>query len=328
MSVVHTLREMAGRKGMFYTLVVVLFMAVLLVMFFAGSSANSVSDARLSRVTSMDDFLTDFHRDVDRAAFISGFRTFLGMEGLVVDSGDYLINSSEIFIEIFLNATYNNQTIEIVQNSSFSDYLARVESEAAIVGLFMNISVLDVQLYHIDPWDVVVDYTLRIHLRDRADMTRWDYERRLSTVIPIIDLRDPLYAVGTSGKVPNTIRFFENFTEFVDDAGDKNDTTELARFLNGSYYRESSSAPNFLMRLEGDFGPDIYGIESLVNLDLLDAQSLTIKTDRSVVDYLYFSTPNSADQCAVQNMPNYFKLDDEHMDAYEIDGELEYSACP
>lgn len=295
--------------------------------FYTSTDVLKPASAQQLRAATMDDFLSDLHRDVDRAAYISGFRAFIALEQSVANSGEYLDDIESDFASAFLNGTIGEESYDILDNSSFTQYLERVGHEASLRGMVLNMSVLNVSLYHITPWIVAIDYDILIMLNDTRAATRWSYVKTFSTQVPIFDLRDPLYAVGTNNKALNTVRIVSGFSEFVNDAGDQNDTTVLVDFLDSSYYSHSTLAPSFLMRFEGNLSANKYGIESLVNLDELDTQDVLILSTRSVVDYLYFGSAPSDDWCNVQNMPSYFKLDDDHRDFYEIDGELEYSAC-
>jgi hypothetical protein len=49
-----------------------------------------------------------------------------------------------------------------------------------------------------------------------------------------------------------------------------------------------------------------------------------------VVDYLYFSgrVDATATACAIQELPERVKFDATHLSTYQIEGKLNYSACP
>ena len=92
----------------------------------------------------------------------------------------------------------------------------------------------------------------------------------------------------------------------------------LSMQSTNSYYLASTSAPSFLDRMQGMNAPNLYGIESLVNLAELSSQSIQIK-DKSVVDYIYFSNSNpTACNVIPAGMPSWFKLDSDHLAAYQV----------
>jgi len=315
---------MRGKKGYIYTIAVLFFTGLLLAVFYTQSNIGATSSEQTVTLT-MNDFLNDFERDAERAAFIAGFRSLIALEEHVASQGEYLNNFTGSFEEAFLNASVNGLPYEVVANATFTDYLERVDYEAQQTGMKFAVLVQEVKAYHLTPWIVAIDFTLEVSLNDSRDRTRFQYEKTLSSSFLINDLRDPVYSVETNNKAPNTIRTI-TYDEFVDDTGDKNDTTVLSEFLNESYYVASENAPNFLMRFSGNFSSDENGIQSLVNLDELDSQGIIINVAYSVVDYEYF-TNTGADWCNIQNMPNYFKVSEENSDFYEITSELERSPC-
>ncbi|MFH1400079.1 MAG: hypothetical protein ABIH41_01040 [Nanoarchaeota archaeon] len=134
----------------------------------------------------------------------------------------------------------------------------------------------------------------------------------------------------TLGKLPVAVHQ-TNITTFVNDTGDKNDTSGLQYHLNSSLYIPSRSAPSFIQRFEGDLTPSPAGIESLVNLQVLADQGVPIDNNRSVVDYLYFGLNDTANYCDIQNMefpPEYwFILDKAHSDVYQVNDTLEHDDC-
>lgn len=311
------------RKGYLYTGMVVVFFAIILSFYFLNSI--ELNNSEQIRVNTMNSFISDLHRDLLRASYISGYRSLIALEEKVSDSGLYLTDAEGDFIEAFTNGSIDGVPYEVLINATFKDYLVSVNSQALKLGFLLNINLTNVSFTQVSPWDLAVDYKLHILLNDTRDVASWDYYKTFRTEIPIIDFKDPLYVVETFGKIPNTITKYTP-DQYVNDVGDANDTTVLQTFLNNSYYVASNTAPSYIMRLEGNFSSSTYGIESLVNLEDLNAQGLNVYLSRSVIDYQYFNSVD-ADWCNIQNMPTYFKIADDHLTSYEIDPELDYSGC-
>ncbi len=267
-----------------------------------------------ARIITLDDFLKDLHRDVDRAAYIAGFRALIGLEQQINQRGGFLAEPEPLFIEAFLNGTVNGSALDVLANSTFSDYLAKVNAEASLIGVALNISVADLSLTQSTPWSVDVVFTMAVNLSDTRGLARWDYERVFVTEVPILDLRDPVYSVHTLGKVPNTFRVSPyNDSHFV--IGE-NDTSALYDEAVKMYYREDPSAPSFLQRLAGNLsGRSKYGVASLVNLGDLNAQGFAVRTYLSVVDYYYFSNTTTTNYCPGKGSPLpswQIRIDEEH----------------
>lgn len=317
-----------NNKGVLYVSLAVIFV-VLFGLIHLTQNAYRLEDRQqvvANRIHTMDDFVKDLNVDVDRAAFISGFRALLGVEEYLSQKGTFFDNLTameEAFRNVFLNGTYNGTSLAIMEDASFNDYLAKVRQQAATIGLSVSINVTNVTLEHVSPWKLHVAFISDFNISNADAQFWWSYQRNFTTEVTILGLKDPLYTVNTIGRVPTTIaRYSLPPTGFVNDTN--NDTAVLKAFIEGSYYKESSSAPSFLQRFTNDLGGSPNGIESLVYLPALSDQGVIVKEERSVVDYIYFSeNPNSAtDRCNIQNMlyaPDWFRLDQAHMSDYELD---------
>ncbi|HJX05667.1 MAG TPA: hypothetical protein VJ461_03080, partial [Candidatus Nanoarchaeia archaeon] len=174
-----------------------------------------------------------------------------------------------------------------------------------------------ITLLHDSPWSVSVIATTIVNITDRKGTARWEFTRDYNTTVSLINIRDPVYSVATYGRVPNTIRI-TNVTDYIYDA--TNDTAELIRHINYSYYTNNTLAPSFLMRLEGNFSNSTYGIESIVFIPELIDQNVNYSDSRSIIDYVLFTnlTGYEARVCNVDNMPSWFTIDTNHTAAYEV----------
>lgn len=322
-----------NRKGVLYLLLSLLLVTVLLVILLTQRMPTSQekSEAINTRIVTMNDFLRDFHQDIHRSTFISAFRSLIAIEQYINEKGDFLEDPTPVFIESFMNGTINNESYEILENSTFNEYLSRVNAEAVRIGLLLSANVINVSLNQSTPWSVDVTLLMEVNVTDTRGLARWDYVRNFTTEVSILDLRDPVYSVYTYGKIPNTIRrSIFNMTEMVVGG---NDTTNLNSEVHYMYYREDPYAPNFLQRLAGNLsGRSKYGIASLVDLDELNAQGLTVHTSRADHDYLYFSNVSTTNYCPSFGtpLPSWFRIDEEHYDDalrnYEID-DLNATIC-
>lgn len=311
------------KKGFIYMSVVLVFLAIMMSVFytrevFSGEQADIIT----SRIKTMNSFVEDLSVDADRAGYISGFRALLSLEEYISTQGVFLTDVESSFKEAFYNGTIGNYTPMIMIASSFSEYIQRVNQKAGEVGINIIWEVTDLRLSQSDPWTVVVDIDSNITVNDARGLASWTFNKTLQSSVSIYNLKDPLYSVNTLGRVESFIQK-TNITEFVVN----NQTDNLIEHIENSYYRESSSAPSFIMRFEGDLSSSSNGIESLVDISFLEKQEdIIVKYDRSIVDYIYFGSQTTNNSCSVQNMPSWFEIDDNHIIDYEID-ELSYSSC-
>ena len=130
-------RMLSSRRGMFYLFIAILLVAIFLTIMYARTvpTSRERSESIVTRIDAMNDFLRDFHSDVHRATFISGFRSFIALEQLMSERGAYVSDPSPLFVEAFMNGTINGSRYDVLTNSTFSEYLARVNHEANRVGI-------------------------------------------------------------------------------------------------------------------------------------------------------------------------------------------------
>ncbi|MFH1915727.1 MAG: hypothetical protein ABIJ21_00540 [Nanoarchaeota archaeon] len=323
------------RKGVVFTIIVIILLAILIILANARSrhTIREKQDAQHAKIRQMNDFLTSFHADAKRAIHVSAFRALIGLEDYVSKQARLINDTEDYFVEIFYNGILqdDNTTFEIMNQSTFYDYQLKVDSIAQEINMNFTSDVTMINLSMSDPWTVKVDVGLIVTLFDQSDVAYFNYTTVVSAEVPIFDLRDPLYSVNTEGKLPVQVRR-SPVPLFVNDTTDQNDTTYLQYHLNNSFYTNSSLAPSFIMRFENDLSPDPNGIESLVNLQVLADQGWVISTNnRSVVDYIYFGTEDYDSYCDIQNMifipDNWFILDKNHSDIYQVNDTLEHNDC-
>ncbi|MFH1649010.1 MAG: hypothetical protein ABIA93_00490, partial [Candidatus Woesearchaeota archaeon] len=272
------------------------------------------------------------------AVYISSFRALLAMEEYIQERQDYFDSKSQtegVFKEAFNNGTINGTHMDIMNDSDFQHYLSRVNAKASQMDILVNANISQLQLAQTDPWNLVVSFTLDINITDMRNLATWEFKKDYETKVPIDDIKDPLYTIGSI--IPNTIRRF-NATPYIDDTADKNDTTEFVRFVSESFYWNNTRAPSVLQRFYGNFSPSPYGIESIVDLIDIAANSecRCYKLSISTIDYIYFSDNRSFPLvCNIQNISAaaedpyvpWLKLDFNHTLDYRINGSLDFVNC-
>ncbi len=323
-----------NKKGMLYLFLSVIFVVLFVTIYTTYNSYDRQDDAAnvAIRIHTIDDFIEDLHSDMDRAAYISGFRAMIGVEEYLSTNGAFFDNQTELeetFRTVFVQGTVNGSQLDVMENSSFDDYLLRVQQQATYIGINVDVNITKVNITQNDPWILSVRFTGLFNISDQRLPLWWAYEQNFTTSVPIIGLKDPLYTVNTLGRVPNVILNFTLPSDgYVNDTN--NDTTTLIAFLEGSYYAENTDAPSFLQRFTNDLTASDSGIESLVHLPSLSDQGIVVDNSSSVVDHIYFSaTPGSADRCTIDEMvfsPDWFKIDNGHVNDYELNG-LTFTPC-
>jgi len=315
-----------------YTVVALMVLIIIGNLYFtqARRTGRDVVSGVSERVRAMDSFLHSVEKDSQRAAYISGFRSLIAMEQYVTSTGSFIANPDDAFRIAFLNGTINGTGYVILQNSTFNDYLARVQYQSRLQGMSLNISVVNVTLWQVEPWDILVNYTLDIYLNDTRGTASWTTRKTFTGVVPIVDVRDPLFTQRTYGRIQRTIKR-TNITLFVQDVNatstDANITEGLLEHFGNSTYIAVGRGPRMLDRFAGNLTDSPFGIESLVDVDEFTTQGLSSNATASVVDYKYFGGVNAV-YCGIQTLPSKIKFDASDMSVYQITGTLNYTVCP
>jgi len=321
---------------MVYVIIALFFISVLAIvlLILIEPPRTDLERSAIERVNTMDQFLSDFESDIDRAAYISGFRALLAMEEYTAEKGVYFSNLSGPFQEAFVYGSINQTPYAILANATLRDYLVRTSSLAARVGMSLNLTVTNVVIVQPDPWYFTVNITFAVNLTDQRGLASWSYNVTHTTKIPVTGLRDPLYSVNTLGKIQIQVNP-TNISTFVGVPGNANDTNATQLFINLTNYRTNPNAPSLMNRFLGNLSASPQGIESIVPITRLSSQGIAINDTLSVVDYLYFGVnitnqSSIATACHIQNLifvPDWFKLDAAHLPLYNMSS-LNYSGCP
>jgi len=314
---------MSKKKAIFYTSAAIALTIVVILTYSAYNTyrLNDKMDVIQTRIETVNFFIKDVEKDINKGAYIAGFRTLLSFNQFIETNGSFLDNANARFKESFLNGTINQQPLSLMQGSTFTDWANKISAAADKVGIQFNFIINDVKLNQSSPWSVDIGLNISFDIRDKRNTSYWVRNRYLTNSVSIIGFEDPLYVVNSKGRVTNTIRI-TNITNFVANG----DVTNLLIHVNNSFYISHNDSPSFLMRLEGNLGNSSMGIESLVNLNKFQQQGLALK-DRSAVDFIYFGT-KSTTNFRINNTPEWFKIDGtlpapgadkgEHLDAYQV----------
>ncbi|MFH1682198.1 MAG: hypothetical protein ABIA37_00220 [Candidatus Woesearchaeota archaeon] len=304
-----------GKKGVFFTFVALTFLTLLIV---SASVLNTYemrekSFAIETKVNSMDNFIVDVEEDIQRAAYISGFRSFVSMYEYTLTKGEYIDDVDSAFDELFLEGTLNGNVSTLLINNTFTNWTTEIQEQAAEIGINITFVINDITVSQDDPWKIRIDLDLTLQIQDFQGVASWSKPEQLTSYVEIEGFGDPIYIIETNGLVENKIRP-SPFTTFVSGT----DVTNLLNHTYEGYYINDGDAPNYLQRLEGNVKTgSAQGIESLV--DLAEFSSKGVPTqDKSIVDHLYFEDKKNEGN-HILGTPAWFKIDNNHKHLYQVD---------
>ena len=300
-----------NKKGMFFTILAIALLSLFFVSYTIYTNVNDREPIN-KRIDTMNNFIFSLEEDLPRKLYASGFRIIFLFEEKIVENGTYIMDINQTFEEAFFNGTIYSEQQELMNGVRYQDIIDSINDKSNSFNVEVNLSNPKISISQEDPWNIKITLTVDLYIKDLGDLVSWNKTSNITTLIPIENFDDPLYIINTNGliaqKVNKTI-----YEPFVDGS----DVTNLTLHLNNGRYINSTSAPSFLNRLEGNITSNQYGVESLVYLPDLSSQGITIK-DKSVVDYIYFSYDDPANN-EVQGMPSWFKLDVPHHQTYGVE---------
>ena len=302
------------KKAIFFTVIAISLSAVVMLAFVIGAEYRLRNKMFVieTRVDTLNSFVHDIERDLDRGLSISGFRSVLSVVDYIVENGTFSPDLQIDFRDALINGTVRGKTMSTMENSSFSDWINKIDSQAEKIDIDINFSVSSVYIYQDNPWTAKINIGLDMYVTDKKNTATWSKLKNITTEISIEGFEDPTYALNSFGRVVNTVDKTP-YASFSDD-------DDYRDHINESYYINSTTGPSFLMRLEGNLGNSTEaGIESLVNLQKFIDQGITIFT-KSGVDYIYFGN-QTISSCQVNEtavkMP-WHRLDTPHLFVYDV----------
>ncbi len=301
------------KKAIFYTTAAIALTIAIMVIYSSYGSyrLSDKMDVIQTRIDTVNFFLKDVEKDLNKGAYISGFRTLISFNQYVTSNGTYIDDVNARFKEAFLNGTINKLPLSLMHDSTFTDWGNRISDEAKKIDINFNFTINDVKLNQTDPWTVDIGINLSLKVRDIKNTSYWERNKYITTRISIVGFEDPLYVINSNGRLTNNI-VVSNITSFVING----DVTNLLIHANNSYYMAHNDSPSYLMRLQGKLTNSTFGIESLVNLEKFQQQGLPLK-DRSIVDFIYFGSKNTVNY-RINKTPEWFKIDAGHLDTYQV----------
>ncbi|HLP79613.1 MAG TPA: hypothetical protein VK158_03190 [Acidobacteriota bacterium] len=279
------------KKGVFFTASAIFILSLLLTY---ALSLSQVSDNRVSlslstRLSSINQFVDNVETDASIAAYTVGFRTLVAMIQTVEDKGVYLESVNANAKELFLNGTLNGTSSSILVNNTFTDWLQRIDQKAQTLGVDFSYEVQDVTISQTDPWNVDFEIDVNLLFVDATTKSQWNRSVQRISKVSIEGFSDPIYIIGTANQYVTSINQSPYLGNFVSG----NNPANLNAHIQDGLYVQFDDAPNYLMRLQGNFSAsnDGTGIESLVDKTAL-AFLMPIDATKSSVDYIYFSSQN------------------------------------
>jgi hypothetical protein len=312
---------MMDSKGIFFTLLGIVLVGLFIstFVFYVHYRQSRQMDSYEIRINSMNELLKSTNADLQRALYISGFRSILSLvENVTSPGGTPLLDSRNEFLRMILNGTTraSSRVEGMMVNQTITNWTNKIESLASQMDFNLSILLVNISVYQDNPWSVGIRGDFNMSLSDTKKIASWKTRTSITTAIDIVGLEDPLYSLGTSSYRHRWI-VRANTTVW--------NTTGLKAHLDKKTYVADSDAPDFLMRLQGLYGPSSHGIGTLVDKYDWPAELGAPDPEASSVDYVYFSHAITMNY-SIYNISDLgvkysgFRLDSGHIDFYGMNG--------
>ncbi len=302
---------MKSKKAMVFTIISIALLSLFILSYGFYNISKDRKDTN-RRIKTMNDFVFSLEEDIPRQIYISTFRIIFLFNKKISESGNYITNLNSTFEECFYNGTIYNEYQPIMNGVTFSGIKNSINEKSRKMNVDVNLTTPSISITQDNPWNIKINFQTNLKIEDENNLVSWNRTFTTHTYIPIENFEDPLYTINSNGLITKKINktIYENFTQGTD-------TSNLQDHLEKSFYINSTSAPSFLDRLQGNLNANPNGIESLVYLPEFSTQGIAVK-DKTCVDYIYFSS-NTPSSSRIQNMPTWFKIDDAHLSTYQVD---------
>lgn len=352
------LRLLKGKKGIFFTIIAVMLVAILAIAF-APEEYVTFKDrlpAVKTRVDTANEYVKTLKNSYVEAVAQTSGRDAMRALVLYANKTGYFPDENSVsstFKEVMLNGTISGKPVEervdpgnpdasLMHGRTFFHRISAIENASRETLLIStdfkkNLTDYNVVLYQSNetgPWRIGVNITLSYYVN--ASLSSWDITQTVSTTFPAEGILDPVQLVSGANTINQVTR--TNSTVW--------NITNLAKLIEDQKYKYDASAPSFLMRLYGNLstgsGSVCCGIESPINPNKIGI-SIDKCTRKSYIDWCFYST-NCAPEAAgkiwnITGITTYtegqkfygFKLDTSHAAAYNITdsvaGEMGSVAC-
>ncbi len=194
----------ATRTGFVYTMFAMLVLGMTLTVTLLPLTVDRPSrTGEQVRVDEVFYFLKSVNDDFDRVTGIIGRRAMTALSNRIVNNGTYLNDSKDAFREVFENGTINDTAAALMNRSSFTDWSASMEDEAAKADYNLSTDINAIDLGFDPPLDIELNVSYRYNLSDDITSTRFERTRNVSQTVSFAGVEDPLILVESVGRYTN-----------------------------------------------------------------------------------------------------------------------------
>ncbi len=268
-----------NKKGVLMTMTAIIIGGVLIT-FFSIWQEPSLDEEYFSintHISRTNDFLNNVESFIERRFVYEGWKA-LNKTAEHVSDQSYVDDFGEELKNCLMEETsYCGSSL----NSSLKEWDEFVFDG---LGIPLNTTVLDMEVYQDNPWYISINSTFNFYVSD--PYATWNVTESLEVLIPIEGLNDPVYTMNNENSIISSrydLNFYTeggNFTkrEFISRLSTIHRELKEKEDEGLRLYIAYPNAPSFLQRMEGNNSPDENGIVSLIRTE-----------NYSSMDFIHFS---------------------------------------
>ena len=312
------------KKGFFFTVLAIIIVAIFALVFSVKPYSPEESQQAIeSRVILVNSFTRELKNTyLERVLRSTAKATLNAMTDYIRTTGHRFDNANDAFSSIITSGTLPNfSKLDSMNGKSLNNFtqkISQLSTDKFKINTQLKLS--GVTVAHKDAWTLNISANASI-VTQRLDTT-FNLTTRISTLLPIEGLENPLYAQYNFTSAINRTNISQwNFGT-------------MQQFLASKHYRLNADAPSFFMRFNKSYGRSPYGIESLVNIPLNYLGKNSGEHNYSRADWQFFYNPDG--KCPPLTLYTFdniqgteeFLLDTSHIASFGVNGTTYTLACP
>ncbi len=265
-----------GKRGVFFTLLSILFVAVLFLIFdpsreavLVDTGAILVDNTNAFRIQLENNYVQTLVRQRSHA-------TFVALSNDALAQGVYL-QLPEDYTEAMLKGTYSAGALP-VSFQTLPQAFSNLSEAAASIGYVLSINVVNVTVFQTGAFQAIalVNISYNLSSRDGSVTFRNNLSNK-EILFTLVEVPDLLYNANASDLGWTETRTFKPYFT------NRWNNTVFTSFVNNLSYGLNNQSPSIFYRLEGNFAPHPYGVETFINITKIPPGNQTS------VDWQYFS---------------------------------------
>ncbi|MFH1107321.1 MAG: hypothetical protein V1787_05495 [Candidatus Micrarchaeota archaeon] len=308
-------------RGLVYS-VITLLLLVPVFMFLAAylQMEQSKDEATVLKIRGdeIGNYAESIALDVPRILDMTSKRALIAALNYIDVNGTTLDDAKLRVEELMLNRTIYGSNSSFMTSSSLSDWAERMEAIGLLYALQTNVSVLWLDVLPHDSFALNISLRIGVNITDAIGSVRIRRVYEEYELLPLEGFEDPLYPLNTNGFIKRTI---------AEADGTVSGPAAVDNATLNKWYMPSEDGPSFLDRMEGrvflsqryaDMSPYTIGLEGFVSLPEISAAGITVDTNKTVVDHLYFNSTHYDAWPVEDSALGWMKLDDAHAALYGV----------